>query len=275
MPKRPPLTHFLCIPLVTSLSKPQLEKAWSVFTTRVAGEARDTDQSNVRIPAKAIRPVGTIHLTLGVMSLDDEKLEAAKSFLRNLAVTPLLRDSSQATKATESLVPDSVAITPNDNLAKEPGAVSDALPDPAIPSLVVSMAGIQPIHSPTSTTILYAAPMGSSSRLFPFCEALRKTFVDSEFLLPDSRPLKLHATIVNTVYVKGRQKRRRGGGHGKDKEEGLKIDATEIIREFENYVWMENVRLDRISICEMGAKKVVVDGNIAEEYREVESIGLP
>ena len=270
------MTHFLCIPLVTPLSKPQLEKALSNFTAHVAGDALDTDESKYKIPVKAIRPIGTIHLTLGVMSLDAKMLEAARRFLRNLTVTSLLRqNSSQVTKAAGISAPDSIITTQNHTSTEETAAVGVASPDPAISPLIVSVTGIQPMHSPASTTILYAVPVDPSSRLFPLCEALRSAFIDSGFLLPDSRPLKLHATIVNTVYVKGHNNRKRRGGHGKDRRGGLRIDAIEIVQEFNNYVWMENVRLDRISICEMGAKKVEIGGNVVEEYLEVETIGLP
>ena len=276
MSKRSPLTHFLCIPLVTSASKIQLEKALSSFTDRVAGDSLDSDQAATKIPNKAIRPIWTIHLTLGVMSLDAEKLEAAKSFLRNTTMSPLITqgvgfkgvERSSETSITES------EIHP-ENLAEQPKASQHSVPDPALPPIIVSLRGIQPMHSPTSTSILYAQPTDFSARLFPFCESLRQAFTNAGFLVPESRPLKLHATIVNTIYVKGRNQRRRGGGHGKDKKAGLKIDATELIEDLKDFVWMENVRLDRVSICEMGAKKIERDGEAVEEYLEVESVALP
>ena len=276
MSKRPPLTHFLCVPLVTPASRIQLEKALSSFKARVSGDSLDSGQCTTKVPEKALRPIGTIHLTLGVMSLDAEKLKAAKSFLRNLTISSLILQGG-GLKDEERPLKASITECGNhpDSSPEKQKALRRLEPDPTLPPLIASLTGIQPMHSPTSTTILYAVPTDFSARLFPFCQSLRKAFTDAGFLVPDSRPLKLHATIVNTIYVKGRNHQKRSGGHGKDKKAGLKIDATKLIQEFEDFVWMEKVRLDRVSICEMGVKQVEHDGEVTEEYLEVESAALP
>ncbi|KAK0740566.1 hypothetical protein B0T18DRAFT_431860 [Schizothecium vesticola] len=59
-PKPPPLTHFLAIPLLTSASRPHLAAKLAAF--RADPAVRDA------IPPDAIRPLGTLHLTLGVFS---------------------------------------------------------------------------------------------------------------------------------------------------------------------------------------------------------------
>ena len=275
MSKKPSLTHFLCIPLVTSASRLQLEKALRSFTDGAACDSLGPNEGTTKIPNKAVRPIGTIHLTLGVMSLDTEKLEAARSFLRNLAISTLIPQNvnfNHDKRASETpLAKDECYDGGSEKQKAQQGLASD----PDLHSIMVSMTGIQSMHEPKSTTILYAVPTDSSARLSPFCESLREAFIDADFLVPDSRPLKLHATLVNTIYVNGRSQRRQGGRHGKDKKAGLKIDATELIEELKHFVWMENVRLDRVSICEMGAKKAKRNGEEVEEYLEIESIALP
>ncbi|KAJ5054158.1 uncharacterized protein L3040_000440 [Drepanopeziza brunnea f. sp. 'multigermtubi'] len=96
MPPKPPsarLTHFLCIPLVTAASKPQLQSALSAFTSK----ASSPNDPLARIPEKAIRPLGTLHLTLGVMSLlTPERIEAALAVLRTLNLQEILAATKSA-----------------------------------------------------------------------------------------------------------------------------------------------------------------------------------
>jgi len=75
-----------------------------------------------------------------------------------------------------------------------------------------------------------------------------------------NRPLKLHVTIVNTIYAQGRN-----GRHPL-------IDARAILEHFKDFVWLEDILLDRVAICEIGAKKLVDarTGRVVDEaYNEV------
>lgn len=171
------------------------------------------------------------------------------------------------------------------------------------------------MSTPSNTSILYIAPSDASQRLYPFSLALQQMFRDEGVLLPDDRDLKLHATIVNTIYAKGRKKKKgyapnrgegrvssssrssgehheghakaeevedRSQGHGPDANAPMKFDARALLEAYKDFVWAENIALDRIAICEMGAKKkrfggdgrVVVVGE-EEAYTEVASVGLP
>lgn len=66
-------------------------------------------------------------------------------------------------------------------------------------------------------------------------------------------------------------------GHGPNANAPLKIDATAMLERFKDFVWAEGFVLDRIAICEMGAKKITNDEGtvVAEEYTEVASVQLP
>ena len=268
MPPRPPLTHFLCIPLITATSKPQLLLSLRQFAMSVTGS---DDEESLQIPEGAIRPLGTLHLTLGVMSFrSTERLDAAIAFLQSLDIHRLLK------KAAAS------AIEPSDNRSvnSRAGAFltnekTKALQGEEVaPPLVVSITGLQPMHSPSSTSILYASPEDSSLRLQHFCLALQTAFTDAGFLMPETRSLLLHATIVNTTYVTERSKRTAGGGHGKQRNGRGGFDATHVLEKFREATWAEGIRLEKVAICEMGARKV--DGEEgSEEYLEVGSIELP
>jgi activating signal cointegrator complex subunit 1 len=162
--------------------------------------------------------------------------------------------------------------------------------------LKIDLKGLVSMHAPQSTSILYAEPIDASQRLHSFCVSLQELFRSKGFLVPDSRPLKLHATIINTIYAKGNTKKParqkfdssdpgaaagklddRSRGHGPNAKAPIKLDALSVIEKYKGYVWAEDFALDRIAICEMGAKKVLdIQGNIVEErYTEVAHVNLP
>ncbi|KAF2479285.1 kinase A anchor protein [Neohortaea acidophila] len=266
-PKKPPLTHFLCVPLVTPASRPQLEASLRTFGEAVCvSDARSnrSDGASEDVPhrtglptisPKAVRPVGSIHCTLGVMSLDDQQLSNASDYLRGSEVKDLLKTFGQQ-PATSHETP------------------------PKTGPIVVSLKGLQSMHAPQNTSILYAAPQDDTSRLYPLCLALQKLYKDQGFLVDDDRELKLHATVINTIYAKGGARRpgRNGPqGHGPNANAPLKMDATLLLERYQGYVWMENVVLDRVAICEMGAKKMLNDEGeeVGAEYTEVASVEMP
>jgi activating signal cointegrator complex subunit 1 len=106
-------------------------------------------------------------------------------------------------------------------------------------------------------------------RLQSFCQKLKDIFVGAELLVPDKRPLLLHATIVNTIYVPGVKGRGFGRGTGKAK---LTFDARDILAKYEAFEWMSDIKIERVAICQMGAKKLE-DGD--EEYTVDGEVGMP
>ena len=279
------LTHFLCIPLVTPASKLQLQTSLEAWKTAIVSKGpnppdgqddqqRETENSQlVPLPpgyAKAIRPVGALHLTLGVMSLGPEELSAAIDLLHGLDVQSLLQAAAeQPSAAADSFTSVSTAgSTSEENCSVSTERACHVSSDP----LVVDLKGLASMHAPHRTSILYIAPSDHSDRLYSICSSLRSIFQHTGFLVKENRKLKLHATIFNTIYAKKTVRSRRDP----NVKAPLRVDATDILRTYKNYVWANDVVLDRIAICEMGTKKVLDDrGNVkSEEYTEVASISL-
>jgi len=98
-------------------------------------------------------------------------------------------------------------------------------------------------------------------------------------MVAEKRPLLLHATIVNTIYVKRdrNSKNRRQGGGGRGGKGGrrgdgkLTIDARDVLERYQDQVWMEDVPVESVAICRMGAAKVEVDGVVVDEKYTVEA----
>ena len=242
------------------------------------------------------------------MSLDKERLEKAIDLLKSLDIEKPLCDAAAA-----SQISDQSPMNSPSNSTSTTESVKPA-PPPGQP-ITIDLKGLASMHSPDKTSILYIPPSDPTKRLYPFCLALQKTFQTEGFLLPDNRELKLHATIVNTVYAKGRKKRStpkqearidgtppshppsdpseepskaedgvemdqgRSQTHGGPQSNApLKFDARTLLEEYKDFVWADNVVLDRIAICEMGAKKLVDPGSgevVGEEYVEVARVGMP
>jgi activating signal cointegrator complex subunit 1 len=281
--KKPPLTHFLCLQLITATSKPQLEASIASFRDDVASEEpqeRISENGVTRIPLRAIRPVGVLHCTLGVMSLDQDRLGKAINLLQGLDITQLLSDAASTPLKTAD---DPQEVTPKQLSTRDerpltlqrpvsPPTVRDKRAKRATSKpLKIDLRGLVSMHAPEKTSIIYIVPYDPSERLYPLCLALQDIFKREGILVPDDRELKLHATLVNTIYAKGRKSR----GHGPNANAPLKIDARALLDKYQNFVWAEGVVLDRIAICEMGAKKRMENGEIVgEEYTEVASVPL-
>lgn len=208
------------------------------------------------LPSAALRPVGTLHLTLGMLSLGDgDRLE-------------------QALQRLQSLKKES-------NLVEKP--------------ISMALRGLHAMQPPARATVLYASPVDESTGqlavaggpLLSLCERVRATFAD--LLVPDERPLLLHATIVNTVYANERQ----GGGGGRETQSGqqashrrgraarggrggrakLTFDARDIIERYDDFMWMERMQVQTVALCRMGARSTKVNdaGDIVDAAYHVEA----
>ncbi|KAK7948228.1 uncharacterized protein PG986_009114 [Apiospora aurea] len=263
MPPRPPPTHFLCIPLVTSLSRPQLVSALASFGSDV------TSPQSVGVPAEAIRPVGTLHLTLGVMSFPkNEGLDKATELLKTLAPRQILGSIVAAQQAQAALESKG---NQDEDQHKDKGKDKDKdPPGPLQPQLAVTLRGLHSMQSnPSKATALYSPPVDPDGTLQKFCESIKQTFQQAGVMAEEDRPLLLHATVLNTIYVKG-EKRGGGGRHGKRRER-ITVDARDILDRYDDFVWMQDAPVEKIAICRMGAKKQD-DGD--EAYEVEAEIGM-
>lgn len=357
--KRPPLTHFLCLPLVNSTSLPQLESSVAIFRAECppvpvadlpdASEKQDT--SRAIIPEGAVRPLGTLHLTLGVMSLPTkERLEQALRFFQSLDLAGLMRETERV--ATELREKDkSRARSSTSDKHSGDSESQESVPETARASntINVSLESLHSLPRAKAATVLHASPMDPTGRLYPFCLMLRDKFLEAGFLQgeskdkqkddmedaqdkqsppkseaapesldpytaaltrkPKPRPLLLHATVVNTIYARGRPKHRTDATSPKkekNKSRRLEFDARDLLARYQDYyadeartipraesnstrfdstnaaenevncgkigtamspqypfVWAKDVQIDKLCICEMGAKKLSLDSDHA------------
>lgn len=235
-PRRPSSgpTHFLCIPL----QRRQLARSITAFRAAV------TDINSFALPADAIRPPGTMHLTLGVMSLPQQaQIDRAVSLLRHLKLRDVLAE------ARASLL---------ERRATTTAAAAHHQHQP----MVISLQGLHAMQDPAKSSVLYAPPLDvgvdSSGVLYTFCKAVKAAFVEAGIMEAEgSRPLLLHATVVNTIYVKGR--------NGQRRRERLMLDARDLLGAYEDHVWLDQHEVRSVALCRMGAQPVGRDGDQAYE----------
>lgn len=240
MPPKAPPTHFLCIPLVTPASRSQLVQSLGSFREDV------TSPTSFGIPPDAVRPLGTLHLTLGVMSFPrNEGLDKAVEVLKALKPTELLAEIRRlaSVSAARASAPTTTTTAAASTASKLPAQ-----------GLSITLQGLHTMQKASTTTVLYAPPSDREGILQQFCEKLRAAFREDELMVEENRPLLLHATIVNTIYVRGGRSAAAKGG--KARAARLTVDATDILGRYDDYVWMRDVPVEKIAICRMGAKKV-------------------
>lgn len=239
-PKKPELTHFLCLPLITPASRLQLSASIADFKADVV---RPRTTGGFGLSPDAIRPLGSLHLTLGIMSFpNNEGLDKAIDLLQSLKPHDILA------QVTTSI------------------ATSEELPRSEI---VLSLKGLKSMQQPAKATVLYAPPSDPEDSLQGFAEAIAGKFKDAGLLLIEDRPLLLHATIVNTKHVKQDK-------HTRKKWDRVFVDDTQaLLNRYEDRVWAEAMPLDKIAICKMSAKPVLENGVMVDaEYEVVAEVPL-
>ena len=131
--KKPRPTHFLCFPLVNETSQQQLEASIAKFQAEIPPRPRRENDDPLRprpplFPKDAVRPVGTLHLTLGVMSLSTTELEEAMDLLQNLDLTSMLQEAQERARKSSLKSPIFMSADP-DGPGFKPAASSEVTAD--------------------------------------------------------------------------------------------------------------------------------------------------
>lgn len=273
-----PPTHFLCIPLVTSASRASLQDSIRAFRNDILRNG---------ISEAAVRPIGSVHLTIGVMCLPTEdSLQDACQLLEGLDISTLLNGtfeghvainqsigSAELSHAEEipteetPLASLKASISPPDTGHQGP---ADHRVSETTKPLEVSLRSLYSMRDPLNTSILYAHPEDASGRLLPFCEKLHDVFKNAGILRNENRALKLHATVFNGQHARVRVP-------GKAGKVPLSIDATALLKRWKDTSWTGSFELEKVAICRMRAEDVYdASGAVVDkEYTEVTSVPLP
>jgi len=181
---KPPLTHFLSLPI--GHHEP-LQESISAFTNGLLA----TKPIVPGLDQTIVIPPRRLHLTLGVMSLED-----ANNSIDCQAATNPRKTLSEALSLLTSLRPQISELLCGAYL-KVPLQIMDIMPPGG--------------GNPDRAHVLWLGPSLESEdaqRLLQVSEVVNRAFSTAGFI-SDRRPLKLHSTILNTTYRRPKTGRRR------------------------------------------------------------------
>ncbi|KAH7907101.1 kinase A anchor protein [Hygrophoropsis aurantiaca] len=233
-PTKPPLTHFLSLPIG---HHPLLRDSISSFTDGLLN-------ASPRIPGldqSIVIPPRRLHFTLGVMSLTDAVDNSNDDTTHSEAKT-----LPEALSLLSTLKPRIIEMMQGDSIFAPLNLMNIMKPDDG---------------NPDNAHVLWLGPSfdtEAAQRLRRVGELVFKTFSDAGFIV-DRRPLKLHCTLLNTSH---RRPRPRGARQPFSYKALLtsRVDQTMIQQPSEQFDYRHPVKVDfgswevsEIQICKMGS----------------------
>lgn len=267
------LTHFLCLPIATPHSRPQLEQNLQQFRN---------DPTTSKIPSGAYRPLQTLHIPMRPLSLPTvDRVAAACHHLRSLDIDSLLRRESDPipgnTKGGRQMQQGSSAHAFSSD--------SRSLP------LTITLSGVRSIHLagrgklPDQGTLNYqlqASYTDCTSRLAAFRDEIQRSFDVAGFQISGFRRFRPSSqrllTLLSTTHAWNRPKiavpDHTQPGKVRQTPPPM-FETKEITEKFENFVLAENIRLEKLSLCELGLHKRLEKFGAEAQLSEICSVPLP
>ncbi|KAI0693612.1 AKAP7 2'5' RNA ligase-like domain-containing protein [Cerioporus squamosus] len=235
-PPRPSLTHFLAIPLGHN---PAFREKLSAFTNALLA----ADPAIPGLDSTIIMPARRMHFTLGVMSLHRPSPTDPDAPVRTL---------EEATKVLQDLKPKILTMLNGERLRVSLDSMDIMKPE----------RGDQ-----KRAHVMWVGPAGgdSTERLMAVGKLIKQTFEEAGLLIDENRPLKLHCTVVNTIYRKPRPRFRQPFSYPSiltsEAVESVLVqdeivDATEADKTLKKgpiKVDLGEWDIDEVQICEMGS----------------------
>ena len=265
------LTHFLCMPIATTLSRAQLEQTLYQFRN---------DPSTSEIAPGAYRPLQTLHLPIKTLSLKTgDSVDAACQHLRSLNPDSLLRHLLKKSPRCTRGVCGEQQTTPS---IYQGSSTDEFLANSKSPPLTFTLSGVRCTHLRGQGTLnwrLHALCTDSTSRLRPFLDEIRRSFDAAGFrIAPLRQTYKYgeHVVLLSTMSNRPNAIIRDTKQPDKFRQVYPPLFETQdIIKKFEDFVFAENIRLEKLSLCELGLQTAL--GKFGAETRlpEVCSVPLP
>lgn len=270
------LTHFVCFPLVTGLSRPLLQRSMGLL--------RDNPAS-ANIPSGAFAPIDTLHLSVGiVMSLPTpDRFAEAEKLLRSLPLNSLTRELSPPSFEARSIREKFIDI-------ERALSLSSATPWTRPFPLHLTLRGLFAVpldDQDIMVTALSAQCYESTSCVRHLCNNLAIIFAAAGFydlstgstfrrfrLKTTGSPLD-KVSLVRTEFTRPTTLVPSPTQSGKLQRIKPLIDSRDLVRIFRDSVWADNIRLDRLSICPLGLHRRIKQEGLKAHLSEDISVPLP
>lgn len=266
------LTHFICIPLVTASSRPQL--------TRSLGLLRDSPVSG-NVPLRAFVPIDTLKMSVKItMSLPTpDRFAMAEKLLQSLDLNSLTRELSKPSLRERSIKERFADLKKSLSLSPV-ASMNQPLPlRVTLSGLIASPTGYHDIMAHT----FYAQCHDPTFRVNHLCNNLAIIFEaaglynpSSSYRIQKSVGFALSGVcLIQTGLIPSSEfvpARRQPGKLQRSKS--LKIDSRDLVRTFKEFVWADNIRLERLSICQLGFHKRARQQGLDAQLLEACSVSL-
>lgn len=253
------LTHFLCIPLVTSKSRTQLNRARQRLLR---------DSVTRKIPSEAFVWPDTQKLGLGVLSLQsDREVLRAKSLLESLDLDDMLDELRSGNErrqrvGTSHILDDSHIVQP----------------------ISVSIKGFARLKS--YSTRLNAAIIDTEGILPSFFRTIQRHFLEAGLMkltptksLDQSHPLRMSVINTGRLFTTTPGEKQHLLKHmpkGKALHIALRPDIAELCTKYQDFAWASGIQLEKLSICKIGLLNFNFGPSlIGQGHREIACVALP
>lgn len=221
------------------------------------------------IPSEAFVWPETHHLNIGALSLTtDDDFMAAEEFLRKLNLWNLLPGAPSSTKGPK---PFKLDLTRGGALPYRP--------------IKISLIGLEhPGKHMRNCISMRAQAVEEEKVLTHFITEIKQTLQDAKLLKlrPDERAdssLPLRSKILDSSRMYTTEVNPYASQFtppGKDIYYTLQMDLAEVYSKYKDFVWARDIKLEKMSIWEMGLKKFQRGRlQIGQGHREIASVPLP
>ena len=257
------LTHFLAIPLVPPTSRSQFRDSFKCLWDDLAA---------ISVPNEAIRSLGLLHLHLGILLRLDtpERIAKATEILQGFSFKKTLPTIHNSSTSGNSSSHSSSALPNSDDDANN----SMAAPCVSISSLFCKAA--REAEALTLGTKVYDATHRVIDWRLRLAQAYRAAGLSPRARLFRDYQMRVAMEEFSDTTVRLVTIPRSGKvtpskwKPGKLKNSNLPpFDARSLLERYKDHVWIQNVPLERVSICKFGFRKLGV-----EELPEVFSVPL-
>ena len=256
------LTHFLCIPVCYPRSRSRLQNSFRNLAR---------DPCAVNAPLEAYFSLESMHIQLGVLQL------------------PTARHIDVAVKVAKEYIA---------NFASDSESVADQHLEPIAP-LTVHLVGLDcrpRINAGTTNhnqvNALGATAQDKTGRLVPFCRGLIEEYgtagltepsiQERALREPNRDALSNRVKIIDTKGLRGKTLRtgstfERTLLYAKlGRKRTLRFDAQDMYEKYKNHTWIDQLELERLSICEVRMGDLLQNGKVVGQgWHEVAAIPLP
>ena len=256
------MTHFLCIPLSTSTSRPMFSDAYRNIMN---------DPLSSSIPKPAFKYPEELHISLALLNLGaPQRLDQALNLLRTRDYEGILDNTFHSyaanTQCPAKTVPSSHSILEV--------AVKGLYLNPLQP--------LSPHPDPKKSIHLHASVSDRSQLLPRVCADIFQMFRDADLVANnitagsrDQVQHLLRGLFTQMVSTKRLHTIVDNLDPSSEKMD-VRFDPTDLLHKHRDLIWAEPFKLEKLSIRELGLQDIFRDGRlISRGYKEIGSVPLP